>query len=384
MAREKNAGLARAAGIILRRAATQSLGGRPISRRRFLAGLAGAAAAAGISLTAGKMAEIKLRKTALMHQITIALERHSKKQDVEHFRQLIETAKLLGEPFHAIGSENAAAKRGQLERFIVLGKTQMELMTQLHAECVKKGLTEKEADELLYKSLLELEGDDYPEYHAALDVMAFKAGLPTAPIEEYEEREIKELEMLKSKAGKLSAKAMIVEPTLESQKDGVESAERIWAQYISRRNRRISETVPKVIALLQKHYPHLPKRGVRLLYTLGQGHAGKIELRGANTETQISFAPTQHELIPDIHQKLNNNPAAKLTELERARIVLQEHLVHHLKNLKEANRTSEISELASRLAKISQKEFHQLNAETANMPLEERAKIIYKYLSERD
>lgn|GEM_PF-7064244 len=353
------------------------------SRRRFFTKGLRYAAAVGITGLAGRLA-LTEREMAQKHEVIVALDRHEKAVDLDRTRKAISGAKALGSPFHAIGLENAGARKGELKEFIEMYEKVLKVRRGQYARHIGNGMRPRNAEEKLYNDMLEDyksdPDEDYPEHATAIDFLSFKTGLPIFPIEEYTEQEIADIKEMHATSHELAATAVFMHPTLQEQKEDIERSARLDAHAIRLRNIRIAQTIPKVAALLQQHYPRLPKKGLRLIYALGAGHAADIPSLQHKAEMQLSFGSNHQDLLPAITYKLNNDPQASLTEIERGRLVLAIHLLATLPPDNTAQTSQERAELVSSLAKLTNGDFEHLSQKTANKHPDQKAEIIRSYL----
>ncbi len=355
---------------------------RRLGRRDFLKRFGAGAAGLALAFGGAKLAE---KAAAPKHEITFVFLRHSKKEDLEHVEKMIEVARALGRPYHAIGWE-AAKEKGilpeELEKYFI----DHEKSKQLLENAIKhmrqnEGKNPKEAFSKAFEVALTALADlEDAEYRAARLMTGVKYGLPGIPIEAYEKKTSELLEKLDYKSKEHLA-AGLSQPTLKEQMQNIEYSHRVLADYLRIRNLGIVHTIPRVIDLLRKHHPELEKEpSIRIIVPIGSAHRHLSRLfSNDNADFEGSFSKTPHLMPQHLIDRLTENPNAKLSDEEVARLVLAGNLHQSTGVLNEGD-LNEAEELRHKISNITWDDFEKLDKMTKEMKLKKRAQTIYEYL----
>jgi len=371
-------------GTIAKRALMETTGGKQLSRREVITRLAGLGlAGTGLGKFVPRWAQLSVDRLINKPEITVALIQHRGSRSIKHITNLIETARALGTPFDAMGTEGvniASSKPNPQEYFVKEAKRLLDQDRKRYEKLIAQGMSkEKAIDEILPAR----KGDTPGAYILNLRRLSIIHNLPVAPIESYTKKEIARIHAdmdIKHKA------KLFKYPSLAEQTKHVERVLRENAQVkLIERNRHIEEKVPKVIRLLRQYHPHLKSRKkLRLLYLTGVAHFGLLEGKTAFYDYNHSFSPLPgHSWGLNIDHKINTLSSPALSRQEQRHAVLALNIDRYYQQLLDVQKFGEMRILISAMARITESEFRLLNKQTRGKLRKEREKIILQFLKKK-
>jgi hypothetical protein len=364
----------------LKRAATINIiTKKPISRRRLLQGSAGMIT--GATLTGA--ATYKAHMARIRHEITVGLIRHQGSIDIPHLERVIDTARAIKTPFHAIGLEMTdVGPREFQERAELLKSTLTSARNKLQ-QLQSQGRTRKQALDEMFHGAHEKSVGGFIE---AVVRLALERNLPLVPIEWYSKNEHKQFDTLDRLHIEL-ASTMVTRETLEHQLEMIDDVVRSGVADMSVRNQRVRESMPRAINTLKTVHPHLKKYPeLRVLYIMGRDHI-EVALGNAPPGFTVGLSRSHSPeigIIPKpISMKLLHPNKKPLTRVEKQRAVIASNLYTPAGKLLDAGKIRELETLRQTIGSLTSAEFAILNKRTAQKPMDERVRIIMEFLKKK-
>ena len=325
-----------------------------------------------------------IERSSRTHEITVGLSAHGTEKDIRYLENILKTARELGQPYHAICTENYLLTEKEWRERLKINEENKESLSRSMEGILAKGIGRKEAERRLFESCVKgaTGHTAHPEVEASLLMLAWKHNLPYIDIEYYSPEEKKMLKTLNNTYTSLHEQATSANKSFSEKEKILERAKKVEGFYLQLRNRRIAEVAPNVAGFLKHTYPELRKHdSLRLLYQVGNGHAGAVLEKQEGISFSPAFSPEETpNLVQDLELRLSLNPEAKLTDAERRRIVLDSELGSVLLGLYKEGKTDAISTLRSSVTKITAEEYKELEKAAGDKPVKVRGQIIAEYL----